>query len=183
MEKICRDCIKAGLTEEELPKGLVIFSDMQFNYASPEETQSGSCMNKIECMWQKAGYSTSPKIVFWNLASSSTFPSSAKTKNVEMLSGFSQHLAHSFLNDDELDTSPEAALRNLLDEGWLNKVRNAFNPLSRKLQDPKTVQQRERTQKILAVLKRSDREKRVREEKARAKEKEDVLKEEEDTAP
>ena len=159
MKLLCDSCVQAGLTEEELPKGLVIFSDMQFDCAS-EETQT-SCVSKISGLWQMHGYTTYPKIIFWNLASRSSFPATGQTENVQMLSGFSQNLMHSFLNDEELDTTPEAALRNLLDEKWLEGVRDAFNSGSNSLDDPSLARRRKRVRCILSSLKQSDRERKV----------------------
>jgi hypothetical protein len=163
MKLVCDTCCMAKLTEEELPKALVVFSDMQFDQASDEVAgdSTDSCMVKIERMWQNCGYDSCPKIIFWNLAATSSFPSSSRTKNVQMLSGFSQNLINSFLKDDDLDTSPETALRNILDEEWLDEVRNIFNPTSNRMNDPALISDRKRVQKALAALKRSDNERKI----------------------
>jgi hypothetical protein len=152
MQHIVRSCVDAGLTEEELPKGLVVFSDMQFDCAIRGDM--ADCMSKIEDLWQTNGYASAPKIVFWNLAASTaSFPAKSDTKNVQMLSGFSQNLMKAFLNDKELEeVTPEATLRNALSEEWLDNLRRTFKPDSTTLEDPSTVAQRERVQGIEALL-------------------------------
>lgn len=152
MRHIVQSCVEAGLTEEELPKGLVVFSDMQFDSAMHGD--KADCMSQIEELWQTNGYASSPKIIFWNLAANTTsFPAKSDTKNVQMLSGFSQNLMKAFMNDTQFEeVTPETTLRSLLSEEWLDKVRDAFNPDSKTLEDPTTVEQRQRVQRIDALL-------------------------------
>jgi len=152
MQHVVQSCVQAGLTEDELPKGLVVFSDMQFDSAM--HGNKADCMSKIEDMWQSFGYASAPKIIFWNLAAdTSSFPARAGTKNVQMLSGFSQSLMKAFMCDTKLEeVTPETTLRSLLSEEWLDKVRSSFKPNSRALEDPATVEQRVCIQKIEELL-------------------------------
>jgi hypothetical protein len=152
MQHVVQSCVEAGLTEEELPKGLVVFSDMQFDRAM--HGGMADCMSQIESLWQANGYASAPKVVFWNLAASTTsFPAKSDTENVQMLSGFSQNLMKAFLNDTELEeVTPEATLRNALSEQWLDNLRRTFKPDSTTLEGLSTVAQRERVQGIEALL-------------------------------
>lgn len=95
-----------------------------------------------------------PEDHFWNLAASTaSFPAKSDTQNVQMLSGFSQNLMKAFMNDTELEeVTPETTLRSLLSEEWLDNLRDTFKPDSRTLEDPATIEQRERVQEIDALL-------------------------------
>ena len=99
--------IEKKLTPDEV-SGLVltIFSDMQIDQA---ETQSGrpapnmdTLYQTIEAMYAEAGnrlHGTPfkpPHILFWNLRSTSGFPSLSSQKNVSMMSGFSPALLNLF---------------------------------------------------------------------------------------
>ena len=125
---------------------------MQFDQAMHGDM--GDCMSRIEGLWQTNGYATAPKIIFWNLAASTaSFPAKSDTQNVQMLSGFSQNLMKAFMNDTELEeVTPETTLRSLLSEEWLDNLRDTFKPDSRTLEDPATIEQRERVQEIDALL-------------------------------
>jgi hypothetical protein len=99
--------IEKNLTPEEV-SGLVlaIFSDMQIDQA---ESHSGrvapnmkALYQTIEAMYAEAGNRLHgapfkpPHILFWNLRSTSGFPSLSSQKNVSMMSGFSPALLNLF---------------------------------------------------------------------------------------
>lgn len=73
------------LTQEQLPKILLVLSDMQFNQAGGNRTN----WETIEKKYKEAGY-VRPIIIFWNLnGSTSDFPvPHDKVENCAMLSGF-----------------------------------------------------------------------------------------------
>jgi hypothetical protein len=151
-------CVEAGLAEEDLPTGLVVFSDMQFDAAGGDITWKGlhgqDCMDRIEALWQEHGYACAPKIIFWNLAANTeSFPAQAGTKNVQMVSGFSQNLVKAFVTDTELEVvTPEETLRALLSEEWLDELRSAFDPDSTSLEDAVAVAGRGRLVEIETLL-------------------------------
>ena len=78
---------------------LVILSDMMINQA---DKNFDSMFDMIEKEYAQVGMSicgepyTPPHIVFWNLRSTSGFPSLSKQKNTSMLSGFSPALLNLF---------------------------------------------------------------------------------------
>ena len=152
MRRIVESCVEAGLAEEDLPKGLVVFSDMQFDAAGGG--RGTDCMDKIEALWQEHGYACAPRIIFWNLAANTdSFPAHSGTENVQMVSGFSQNLVKAFVTDTELEVvTPEETLRALLSEGWLDGVRSAFDPDSASQQDAVVVAGRGRLQDVEALL-------------------------------
>jgi hypothetical protein len=153
MRRIVESCVEAGLAEEDLPTGLVVFSDMQFD-AAGGDARGKDCMDRIEALWQEHGYASAPKIIFWNLAANTeSFPAQAGTKNVQMVSGFSQNLVKAFVNDTELEVvTPEETLRALLSEEWLSGLRSAFDPDSTSMEDAVAVAGRCQLLEIEALL-------------------------------
>ena len=81
---------------------LVIFSDMQMDQADPE---SLSVMSFIEKQYEDAGQRIwnkpfkPPHILFWNLRSTSGFPTLSSQKNCSMMSGFSPALLNLFCEE------------------------------------------------------------------------------------
>lgn len=81
---------------------LAIFSDMQMDQADRTST---SLMDSIEAQYAEAGQRLwgkpfkAPHILFWNLRSTSGFPSLSTQKNVSMMSGFSPALLNLFCEE------------------------------------------------------------------------------------
>jgi len=97
--------IEKKLTPGEV-KGLIlaIFSDMQMDAAEEHEQKqkSKSLMEYIEKQYEEAGQRLwgepfqPPHILFWNLRSTSGFPTLSTQKNASMMSGFSPALLNLF---------------------------------------------------------------------------------------
>ena len=82
-----------GLTDEEMPKFLLVLSDMQFNASSASgESALGMC----ERMYKEAGY-TMPKLVWWNLHDHGNVPVRFDQKGTALISGFSPAILKSVL--------------------------------------------------------------------------------------
>lgn len=88
---------------------LVVFSDMQIDEAMTSDTykskQKQSMYDTIKQLYHSAGMKTKykrpynpPHIVFWNLRSTTGYPTISTTKNVTMLSGYSPVLLNAFYN-------------------------------------------------------------------------------------
>jgi hypothetical protein len=81
---------------------LVIFSDMQMDQADRKST---SLMDSIEKQYTDAGQRLwgkpfkAPHILFWNLCSTSGFPTLSTQKNASMMSGFSPALLNLFCEE------------------------------------------------------------------------------------
>lgn len=81
---------------------LAIFSDMQIDQADPRST---SLITSIEAQYAEAGQRLwgkpfkAPHILFWNLRSTSGFPSLSTQKNASMMSGFSPALLNLFCEE------------------------------------------------------------------------------------
>lgn len=109
------------LENNEMPKKLVILSDMQFDEAVREDndTEKGSELellyNTFSNKFKKNDYEV-PKMIYWNLNSdnSKSFPVNAKVKNTAIISGFSEQLLKIFMTYD--DFSPEIILDSILEK-------------------------------------------------------------------
>jgi hypothetical protein len=118
--KCCEMIIKYGkdnnICDEDMPKKLFIYTDMQFDEATSDNTEN----NSIEVLYKtivkmfKASYYTPPKFIFWNLNSShkETFPVNCKTEGTAMISGFSEQLLKIFMTYDEF--KPELIVEEIL---------------------------------------------------------------------
>jgi len=93
--KLILDALIAQKVPPKDVEGLIlaIFSDMQINVA--DRSYKTSMRDTIHLMYQYAGY-TCPHILFWNLRSTSGFPSLSSTPNTSMMSGFSPVLLNVF---------------------------------------------------------------------------------------
>jgi hypothetical protein len=82
--------VQANLAPEELPKTVLIISDMEFDYAIEGDAEAIP-MEKIAKGFQEYGYCL-PKIVFRNVSSrSNTIPMTMNKNGVVLLSGNSVH--------------------------------------------------------------------------------------------
>lgn len=126
--KCCKMIIEYGkehnISDEDMPKKLFIYTDMQFDEAIAEtdeaaaESERKSC--GIETLYKtiakmfKASDYTPPKFIFWNLNSShkESFPVNCKTEGTAMISGFSEQLLKIFMTYDEF--KPELIVDEIL---------------------------------------------------------------------
>lgn len=120
--KCCEMIIKYGkehnINDDDMPKKLFIYTDMQFDEAITET--EGKENNTIETLYKtivkmfKAADYTPPKFIFWNLNSShkESFPVNCKTEGTAMISGFSEQLLKIFMTYDEF--KPELIVDEIL---------------------------------------------------------------------
>jgi hypothetical protein len=126
LKMILEAAVSANLKDNEVSEfTLVIFSDMQIDYPG-NESLSDSMWDHITELYNNAGYSKVPHILFWNLRSTSGFPVLNKQKGASMLSGFSPALLNAFCDkgiDFLNDCSPWNMMNSILD----NPRYNIFN--------------------------------------------------------
>tara|TARA_Y100000389_G_scaffold51886_1_gene47625 strand:+ start:8101 stop:9717 length:1617 start_codon:yes stop_codon:yes gene_type:complete len=108
------------LENNEMPKKLVVLSDMQFDEAIREDYDSDKTelellYNTFSNKFTKNNYDV-PKMIYWNLNAdnSKSFPVNAKVKNTAIISGFSEQLLKIFMTYDEF--SPEIILDSILEK-------------------------------------------------------------------
>lgn len=93
-DKILQIAKQGSVSDKDMPKMLLIMSDMQFNSCVRFDD---SAYEMIARKYEAAGY-TMPKIVFWNLNSSGNAPASSNASNVGLVSGFSPSIMKSVLS-------------------------------------------------------------------------------------
>lgn len=123
LDMILNVAVKNKLSSDDMPKKMVIFSDMQFDVATDYDDQFRTGFEFLENKFKKNGYDL-PHIIFWNLRGDTNgYNNMTNQKGTTMLSGFGPASFKSFLNGDfDIDNSPWQTLKNLLDSSRLNKL-------------------------------------------------------------
>jgi len=106
MDKILSTAVKGNVPESDMPKMLLILSDMQFNQCARFDD---TAMQMIERKFADAGY-TVPQIVFWNLNSSGNVPVKADKSGAALVSGFSPSIMKALLSADLAQFTPEGIM-------------------------------------------------------------------------
>ena len=103
IERILQVALSNRVAERDMPKILIIFSDMQFNQCTRFDD---SAMQSIRRHYENAGY-TVPAIVFWNIKAYDNAPVKFNEQGVALVSGFSPTIVKTILNADFDKFSPE----------------------------------------------------------------------------
>jgi hypothetical protein len=106
-EKILSVAVNGKVLKTDMPKILLVLSDMQFDECV---THNHSAMEMIESKYQAAGYDV-PQVVFWNIKSSDNVPVAAHKSGAALVSGFSPSIMVSLLSADSDQFTPEGILR------------------------------------------------------------------------
>ena len=106
MDKILQVAVEHSISETEMPKMLLILSDMQFNSCTRFDH---SAMEMIRHKYETAGYKV-PAIVFWNLNSADNVPVKHDASGVALVSGFSPSIVKSVLSADMDEFTPEGIM-------------------------------------------------------------------------
>ena len=116
MDKILKTAKDGNVPQEEMPKVLLILSDMQFNHGvSYDETAN----QMIKRKFNDAGYDV-PQVVYWNLnAAYGNAPVKFNTQGVAMVSGFSPAIMKPMMSGDVETFTPEAVmLKTIMDDRY-----------------------------------------------------------------
>lgn len=109
---ILKTAIDNKLKQEDLPKQILIISDMEFDEGT---SYTGNPIEESQVEYKKYGYKV-PRLVFWNVCSrTSTIPVKENELGVYLLSGFSPNVL-SMLESGDLD--PLKALFEELDKTY-----------------------------------------------------------------
>jgi hypothetical protein len=101
------DHAKSGsVTVEDMPKVLLILSDMQFDHCARYDDRA---MDMIKRKYEAAGYAM-PMIVFWNLNHKGNVPVKFDENGVCLVSGFSPAIMKAILASDFSNISPESLM-------------------------------------------------------------------------
>ena len=98
----------ANMPADEMPKVLMVFSDMEFDKAD-----NFTGYEQIKHNYEAAGYQL-PLLVFWNIGENHPFPALASQPGVVMVSGFSPVLIKPILECDFNSITPSAMVRKIL---------------------------------------------------------------------
>lgn len=99
-----------SVSDDDMPKVLLILSDMQFNQCARFDD---SAMESIRRQYTEAGY-TVPKIVFWNLVSYDNVPVSENEQGVALVSGFSPSVMKNVLKMGSENYTPESVMLDVI---------------------------------------------------------------------
>lgn len=102
MQKILDVAKNGNVPQEEMPKILLILSDMQFDQCARFDD---SAMQMIRRKYTDAGYVT-PMIVFWNLNAHDNVPVKYNEKGAALVSGFSPAIMKAVLSCNMDEFSP-----------------------------------------------------------------------------
>jgi hypothetical protein len=98
---------KFKLTQEQMPEQVVVYSDMEFDEAESNKTN----FEVIKSNYEAAGYDM-PKMVFWNLrSSSSATPVRVNENGTALLSGFSHNLLKGLASGE---MNPKSIMMNII---------------------------------------------------------------------
>lgn len=116
LNKVLSVAKSGNVSQEQMPKILLIMSDMQFNAAAKF---SQTAMDLFRFRYEQAGYEL-PKIVFWNLNGNyENSPAQAQTPDVALVSGFSPSVLKAVLAGDVEQFTPEAImLKTVMDSRY-----------------------------------------------------------------
>jgi hypothetical protein len=106
-DEILRVAVGNRVDASQMPKILLILSDMQFN--SCVDNPNNTAMGMITDKYQRAGYEL-PKVVFWNLNSHDNVPVKFNEQGTALVSGFSPSIMRAVLAADMDDFTPEAIM-------------------------------------------------------------------------
>ena len=98
--------IQNNLKQDEMPKNILIISDMEFDYCATvsrsgwgRERPTQKLFKTFDERFERAGYKL-PKLIFWNVCSrTGTIPMKENDLGVALVSGFSTNIAEMVMND------------------------------------------------------------------------------------
>lgn len=105
-EKILKVAKDGNVPEAEMPKTLLILSDMQFNSCVRHDD---SAIEMIRRKYEAAGYEL-PKVVFWNLNAHDNVPVKFDESGTALVSGFSPSVLKAVLANDMEQFTPRAIM-------------------------------------------------------------------------
>ena len=98
-ELILRTAVNARMTQEEMPKNILIISDMEFDSATRGfGSIDERLFDRIQREYAEAGYLV-PKLIFWNVCGRThTIPMVQNELGVNLVSGFSANILKAVMN-------------------------------------------------------------------------------------
>ena len=109
---ILNAAVKNNIPQEEMPKNILVISDMEFDAASRGQGNMSKLFEIISDKYEAKGYKL-PRLVFWNVnARTNTIPLTQNENGVVLVSGYSTNIVKTVMSG-ALD--PWLALKSVLD--------------------------------------------------------------------
>lgn len=105
-EMVLSRALGAGVPDAEMPKVILIISDMQFDHCARFDD---TAMQMIRRKYERAGY-TLPNIVFWNVREGGNKPVRFNERGAALVGGFSPSIMKSVLSADLEKFTPERVM-------------------------------------------------------------------------
>jgi hypothetical protein len=109
-EKILKTAVSGNVPQEEMPKTLLILSDMQFNACVEYDD---SAIEMIHRKYKKSGY-TVPNVVFWNINAYDNVPVRFDKSGTALVSGYSPSILKAILSENIQDMTPENIMLDMI---------------------------------------------------------------------
>lgn len=106
-DEILKVAVTNQVADTDMPKVLLILSDMQFNCCRGYDDKA---IDMIRRKYEAAGYEA-PSVVFWNLNAADNVPVKFDEKGTALVSGFSPAIMKSVLAADMEGFTPEAIMK------------------------------------------------------------------------
>ena len=106
-DEILRVAVRNNVAREDMPKVLLIMSDMQFNCCTGFDDRA---IQMIRRKYNDADYEM-PNVVFWNINAYENVPVRFDEKGTALVSGFSPSIMKAVLAADMDSMTPEAVMR------------------------------------------------------------------------
>ena len=120
---ILNTAIEHSLKQEELPKNLLIISDMEFDWIATDNDQK-ILFDKIGEEFAKAGYDL-PKLIFWNVNSRTNIIPILENKNgVILVSGYSTAICDTVCS---IENDPYQAILRAVNVERYDAIEQAYN--------------------------------------------------------
>jgi hypothetical protein len=92
--------LKYHISQEDMPKAIMIISDMQFDrsvYSAYDDEDRNLFTDKMRKLYTEYNYKL-PHIIYWNVTGSPTFHAFSDTENVSMVSGYSPNVFNQMIS-------------------------------------------------------------------------------------
>lgn len=112
LELVLNTAKQNNISQDDMPKRLIVVSDMQFDQA--DKTNFTTNYQKLQQMYTDCNY-TVPHIVFWNVNGNTLdVPTKSTQENVSLVSGFSVSILKSVLGNQEI--SPVSTMNTAIND-------------------------------------------------------------------
>lgn len=117
-DMILSRAIKFELNPEDMPRRLIVISDMQFNEANSRNNKTN--FETVKLKYRKVGYEM-PTIIFWNVVGSTgDVPITENEQGAILISGFSQSVLKYLISED--DFGPDSVIKQILENERYNSL-------------------------------------------------------------